>query len=440
MASSKDFSIASARDKFPHVDRARKGLPGQIDNTGEIMLDNASETQMLGSVIEAISTYYTNPTNTPHKDSNYLKNALSASQRFINASSADEIAIGNSTAQLLHNLSTSFLFPQKSEIIVAQINHECNISPWLRMAERQDLIVKWWTVKGPAMRLEIDDLLELISEKTCLVALTHACGILGNIEDVEVAAEVVHRMVPEAVVCVDGVEFAPHRRVDVSTLGVDIYVWSWNNVFGPHLSCIWIEKSLKDDHDLLEPFSYFFDHPLTSLQVKFGLYAANPALTSSIPQIVDYLNPDPVSSWAAIMEHEAVLQKILIDYLNSRSDVRIHGEKSPDPVLRVAIVSFNINGWMSQDVVEFITAKDPGLGVAWGHFDSFRLVAKLLHPKEDGVIRVSMVHYNTVEEVKRLVDVLKEIEIGGDQGLLAHMERLSLVSLDSGTNTPARSE
>jgi cysteine sulfinate desulfinase/cysteine desulfurase-like protein len=98
------------------------------------------------------------------------------------------------------------------------------------MAERQDLIVKWWTAKGPAMRLEIDDLLELISEKTCLVALTHACGVLGNIEDVEVAAEVVHRMVPEAVVCVDGVEFAPHRRVDVSALGVDIYVWSWNNV------------------------------------------------------------------------------------------------------------------------------------------------------------------------------------------------------------------
>lgn len=98
------------------------------------------------------------------------------------------------------------------------------------MAERQDLIVKWWTAKGPAMRLEIDDLLELISEKTCLVALTHACGILGNIEDVEVAAEVVHRMVPEAVVCVDGGEFVPHRRVDVSALGVDIYVWSWNNV------------------------------------------------------------------------------------------------------------------------------------------------------------------------------------------------------------------
>ncbi|KAH0613357.1 uncharacterized protein H6S33_009737 [Morchella sextelata] len=425
MASSKDFSIASARDKFPHVDRARKGLPSQIDNTGDIVLDNASGTQMLGSVIEAISTYYTNPTNTPLKDSTYLKNALSASQRFINASSADEIAIGTSTAQLLHNLSTSFLFPPKSEIIVTQINHESNISPWLRMAERQDLIVKWWTAKGPAMRLEIDDLLELISEKTCLVALTHACGVLGNIEDVEVAAEVVHRMVPEAVVCVDGVEFAPHRRVDV---------------FGPHLSCIWIEKSLKDDHDLLEPFSYFFDHPLTSLQVKLGLYAANPALTSSIPPIVDYFNLDPVSSWTEIMGHEAVLQKILIDYLNSRSDVRIHGENSPDPVLRVAIVSFNINGWMSQDVVEFITTKDPRLGVAWGHFDSFRLVAKLLHPKEDGVVRVSMVHYNTVEEVKRLVDVLKEIEIGGDQGLLAHMERLSLVSLDSGANTPVRSE
>jgi selenocysteine lyase/cysteine desulfurase len=166
-------------------------------------------------------------------------------------------------------------------------------------------------------------------------------------------------------------------------------------VFGPHLSCIWIEKSLKDDHDLLEPFSYFFDHPLTSLQVKLGLYAANPALTSSIPPIVDYFNLDPVSSWTEIMGHEAVLQKILIDYLNSRSDVRIHGENSPDPVLRVAIVSFNINGWMSQDVVEFITTKDPRLGVAWGHFDSFRLVAKLLHPKEDGVVRVSMVHYNT---------------------------------------------
>jgi selenocysteine lyase/cysteine desulfurase len=138
--------------------------------------------------------------------------------------------LGSSTTQLFRNLSFSLRFKPGDEVIISQIDHETNIDPWTDMAELQGLTVKWWKPKDTRKaKLEVDDLKDLLSERTRFVACTHASNVLGTIHDVKAIAALVHT-VPGALMCVDGVAYAPHRQIDARELGVDFYAFSWYKV------------------------------------------------------------------------------------------------------------------------------------------------------------------------------------------------------------------
>ena len=114
--------------------------------------------------------------------------------------------------------------------MVSSIDHEANIAAWVSLAAAQDLTLKWWTPKNKENpKLLPEDLKGLLSEKTVLVTCTHASNILGTIQDVRGIADVVHS-VPGALFLVDGVAYAPHRKIDVQELGVDFYCFSWYKV------------------------------------------------------------------------------------------------------------------------------------------------------------------------------------------------------------------
>jgi selenocysteine lyase/cysteine desulfurase len=300
-------------------------------------------------------------------------------------------------------------FPAGSEIVVSKIDHEANIASWVDMAERRNLVLKWWlpkTKENP--KLEASDLAELLSEKTVMVTCTHASNILGTIHDIKAIAEAIHK-IPGALLCVDAVAYAPHRQIDVKALGVDFYSFSWykasvphatlsiideNQVYGPHISILYAsEAGLK----ATTPLSHFFN-PQKTLQDKLGLAGSCYELTASIPAVLEYFGPNPAESWASIEKHEQELQGTLLEYLNSRSDVTICGEKDPDSKKRVATVSFIVKGKKSQDVVEAVDKLSNGdMGIRWGGFYSVRLLEEVLGLGTDGVIRASMVHYNTRE-------------------------------------------
>jgi len=138
--------------------------------------------------------------------------------------------LGSSTTQLFRNLSWALSFPAGSEILVSSIDHEANIASWIALAERQNLVIRWWlprTTKNPM--LEASELKYYLNKRTVLVTCTHASNILGTIHDVKAIAEAVHT-IPGAMLCVDGVAYAPHRQVDVTALGVDFYCFSWYKV------------------------------------------------------------------------------------------------------------------------------------------------------------------------------------------------------------------
>lgn len=149
--------------------------------------------------------------------------------------------------------------------------------------------------------------------------------------------------------------------------------------------------------------SHYFN-PTKTLEDKLGFAGSNYENVQSIPQIVSYLE----GSDAAITEHEGKLQQILLDYLNSRSDVTVIGSTSADSKERVPTISFTVDGVSPKKIVND-AEKISNCGFRWGHFYSKRMCDELLGLGPEGVTRVSMVHYNTEDEIHGLVEVLEKV-------------------------------
>jgi selenocysteine lyase/cysteine desulfurase len=158
----------------------------------------------------------------------------------------------------------------------------------------------------------------------------------------------------------------------------------------------------------LVSLGHYFN-PTATLENKLGLAGASYELVQSIPAIVDHLKPTGKPALLdAIPAHEEKLQKTLLDFLSSRKDITIYGEKVSDPKVRVSTISFSVNGWGTQELVEAVE-KQSNFGVRWGSFYSKRLSDEILKRPEEGVVRASFVHYNTEAEVEEFVKVLDRV-------------------------------
>ncbi|KAL9132839.1 MAG: hypothetical protein Q9175_005984 [Cornicularia normoerica] len=386
------FSPIAARARFPALQQCH-----------QVYFDNAGGSQALGTVASSVKDYLEETNvqlgasyDVAKQSTESYRKGLDAAAGFMGAAS-DEIVIGPSTTQLFANLSLILNLPAGSEIIISSLDHEANISPWVRLAQMHNYTVKWWpaaptslTHTSPSPMLTAENLKPLLSEKTVLVTCTHASNVLGTIHDVRNIAEMVHT-VPRAKLCVDGVALAPHREVDVKALGVDFYAFSWYKVYGPHIAILYASRQAQGN---LGSLGHYF-HAGTNLETKIGLASASYELVAAIPSIVSYFGPYKYATWAAIAAHEEQLQDKLLSYLREREDVTIHGDTSADKELRVPVVSFTVKGRSSRNIVEGIESRS-NFGCRWGHFYSKRLVDDLLGLGGcDGVVRVSMVHYNT---------------------------------------------
>jgi selenocysteine lyase/cysteine desulfurase len=151
------------------------------------------------------------------------------------------------------------------------------------------------------------------------------------------------------------------------------------------------------------PMTHYFN-PTKTLEDKIGFAASNYECVQSIPQITNYLS----GAFPAITEHEGKLQTILLNFLNSRRDITVLGSTSTDSSIRVPTISFTVKGMSSMTLIGE-AEKMSNYGFRWGHFYSKRLCDEVLGLDPEGVARVSMVHYNTEDEVKGLVEVLKKV-------------------------------
>ncbi|OTB14020.1 hypothetical protein K445DRAFT_319558 [Daldinia sp. EC12] len=403
------FDVEADRANFP----ALKG--------DQVFLDNAGGSQTLGAVIESISDYLIKSNvqfgggyKTSKASSSRYDSGMSAGAKFLNAEK-DEIAYGPSATQLLRNLSFTFDFDEGDEIVVSSIDHEANVAPWKDLAARQKLVLKWWTPRARSTNpvLLASELEGLLSPKTRLVTCAHASNVLGTIHDVKTIAETVHRIAPRALLCVDGVAYAPHRPVDVKDLGVDFYVLSWYKVYGPHIAMLYGSRGAQKQ---MRTLGHFFN-PHATLENKISLGSGYYELVQSIPPIVEYIGtPSPSSPspsngdnnstlWPSIASHESQLQSHLLTYLTSSSSITIYGSPTADPQTRLPTISFVVSGHDSRALVETLE-RTTNYGLRWGAFYSNSLVHDFLGLGPSGVVRVSMAHYNTLDEIKGFIEAL----------------------------------
>lgn len=205
-----------------------------------------------------------------------------------------------------------------------------------------------------------------------------------------------HSHCPTALVCVDAVAYAPHRPIDVKALGVDLYAFSWYKVYGPHLSMVYASPRARAQ---MKGLGHFFN-PQETVEQKLALAGSSYELVWGVTGAVEYLSSggEERSKWEGIAAQEGELQATLLGWLNSRKDVTVWGERSADGKVRVPTVSFTVEGWGSRELVEAVERECGGMvGFRWGAFYSNRLVSEVLGLGEEGVVRVSMVHYNTGE-------------------------------------------
>jgi cysteine desulfurase family protein (TIGR01976 family) len=390
----------------------------------QVFFDNGGGSQILQPVLDRLQDFLV--ASNVQLGASYATSRLAGERvragqeavaTLVNAAHPDEVVMGPSTTVLLRTLAESIARTIKvgDEIIVTTGDHEANIAPWLRL-EEVGASIRFWEVDPDTGELPIERLNALLSPRTRLVAMTHASNILGSINPVRAIADRVHAR--GAWLCVDGVGFAPHRAVDVQALGADFYVFSFYKVFGPHHAVLW---GRRDDLRSLPGHGFFFVSE-DDVPYKFQPGNVNYELTYSLLGLTDYLRTlgsgpgdgeiahDRTRierAFARIAAHEEALSRRLLRALAGWPEVRVIGSESADQNERVPIVSFTVEGRSSGDLVRAVDQH--GVGVRYGHFYSRRLIDALGLPHDDGVVRVSMVHYNTLDEVDRLAEILERL-------------------------------
>ena len=330
----------------------------------------------------------------------------------------DEITISASTSFNVYVLAQALrhLWKKDDEIIVATLNHEANSGPWRRLQEFGLKIIEW-PIESDTAELNLDTLDKLLNEKTQLVAFPHVSNVAGNVNDVPAITKLAHSV--DALVCVDGVAYAPHRALRVKEWDVDFYLFSFYKVFGPHMGCLYGKREILQKAK--GQYHYFFEED--DLLHKMNPAGPNHESIASLAGIADYFDAiyalhfdknkpsffaRSQDLYAKFAEHEQVLSKKFLDFITSLDDIRLIGSHESDKDIRVSTFSF-VSKKISSEEIARAVAEDK-VAISSGHFYAKRLVESLgIEDTKDGLVRCSMAHYNTIDEVDRLIRSLDRV-------------------------------
>ena len=407
-----DFDLAFVRSCFP-------ALAGDW-----VFLDNAGGSQVLATVADRVREYLLSTSvqlgatyDISRLAAERVAEGLRAGATLVGGDPG-EIVLGSSTTQLFQNLARAMAEELRpgDEVVVTNTDHEANVTPWVRLEER-DVTVRFWRCRPDTLRLHLEDLERLLGDRTRLVCVPHVSNILGTLNPVAEIARLVHAR--GARICVDGVAFAAHRLVDVREWDVDFYAFSLYKVFGPHMALLWGRREIL--LELANVNHVYIARDAVPYKLQPGSISYE--LASGIPAIVDYLRElgeriDPTlgpdapraalaSAFGAIAAYEERLTAVLLDFLVAKPGVRLLGDPSPDRERRIATVSFAVEGRNASEIPAALDRHR--IGIRYGDFHSRRLIQDLGLAARQGVVRVSLAHYNTLEEIERLIGLLDEV-------------------------------
>lgn len=346
-----------------------------------------------------------------------ITRARDLSASFLGAASGSEIVFGPNMTTLTFALARAFgrVLSPGDEVIVSDLDHDANIAPWLSLAERGVNVLRI-PIRTDDCTLDLDRFLQLLSPRTRLVAVGYASNALGTINDVARITELAHAA--GAWVWVDAVHYAPHGPIDVRALGVDFLVCSAYKFFGPHVGILWGRDELLSQL----PAEQVRPAPSTSPE-KFETGTKNHEGLAGLVGAFGYLAElgggsgtaaldDPrdmlLRTMTAIRSYEMTLAGLLLEGLQSVPGLKLIGlTSSADLARRVPTFAFTLEGMSSPDVAFHLAAR--GIFAWAGNHYALTLMESLGLEATGGVVRVGAVHYNTPNEITRLVEALGAI-------------------------------
>jgi cysteine desulfurase family protein (TIGR01976 family) len=407
-------------DKQLDVEFCRSFFP-PLEN-GEVYFENAGGSYVPRQVIDALEGYMRECQCQPGWRFASSRNARARLDRAQNSmaeainADRDEIVVGPSTTLNVYVLAHALapLLAPGSEIVVTNQDHEANGGAWRRLAEG-GVIVREWRVDARSGDLDLAALEELLSERTKLVCFPHVSNIVGSVNDVQAITAKAHAV--GAMVCVDGVATVAHHLPDVKALDVDFYLFSVYKMFGPHLAVMYAKR---EHVEAASNQNHFFHEGNVPEKLHPG--GLSYESTASMAGIVDYLEAvyahhfgakdndlrtRLAKVYALFQAHESSLMARVLDYLQRRPDIRLIGRSSSDSRQRAATFSVTVAGRDPATIASQLA--DRGICVGHGHFYGYRCVDALGIDPAQGVLRFSMAHYNTLDEVDRFTAALDAI-------------------------------
>jgi len=405
-----------------HPDTVRAAFPAlaRTDAQGRsvVYADAPGGTQVPQRVIDAMVDYLVEHNSniegefdaTRETDA-IIARARDAAATFVGGD-ADEIAFGHNMTSLNFNLTRAFGRGLKAgdEIIVTQLDHEANVSPWLLLAADRDLVVR--TI-GLTEDLDIDlaALTSAIGPRTKVVAHTLSSNAVGTIPPARQIADLAHAA--GAAVWVDAVAYAPHLRIDVKDLDCDVLLCSPYKFFGPHLGMAWVRRDFAEGLAAervrpasLHPIGHRFETGTLSHEAMAGTTAAINYLASIGEG--DSLKDQLDSAYRKIRVHETALAERFLAGLADIRGVRLLGTRD----LERRVCTFGLQMHSADPASAARALNDDGIYSWNGNFYAQGVMEHLGLPMEEGILRVGFVHYATPGEIDRVLAALHGIAEG----------------------------
>lgn len=396
------FDIDDVRARFPALARLENGHQAAY-------LDGPGGTQVPATVIDAMSGLLRNGVSNlggGYGASDDAVHATTAAReavaRWIGAA-AGEVSFGQNMTSLTFAVSRALAetWSAGDAIVLTSLDHDANFTPWVMAAERAGVEVRVAEFDTTNGLLDPQSVIDLLDDRVRLVAVCLASNSLGTIVDVRTIGEAAHQV--GALLYVDAVHAGPHLPIDVGVMGCDFLVASAYKFFGPHTGALFG----KSEH--MAGLEAFKVRPAPSDPPgKWETGTQSFESLAGVTAAVEYLESVGID---AIATHETVLGRRFLDGIENMSRVRLHGVPAMDG-RRVATFAIEVEGMHPDDVARQMI--EAGIYVWSGHYYAVNAMERLGVLDSGGLVRIGFVHYNTADEVDRVLEVLDSLD-GHDQ-------------------------
>jgi cysteine desulfurase family protein (TIGR01976 family) len=382
------FDVSAARARFSALE------------SDLAFFDGPGGTQVPDEVIDAIATYLresnanvSGPYETSRRTERLVADSRLAAASFL-GSSPDEVIFGANMTTLNFALSRTAAreWNEGDEIVVTRLDHDGNVSPWLELAHDLGLVVRFADIREDTT-LDLEDLAAQLTDRTRVVAFPWASNAVGTLVDVARVAELAHEA--GALAWVDAVHYGPHGPIDVAAVGVDVLICSPYKFYGPHLGLAYAKS------ELLERWRPYKVRPASDepLGHRYETGTLPHELLAGFVAAVEYIDS---IGWEPIQAHEHELGQRFLDGLPE--NCTLYGVNRMDG--RVSTFAFNVEGWSPRAVAEYLGERD--IAVWQGNYYALEVMKRL--DLDEGAVRAGVVHYNTADEVDRLLAELARLE------------------------------